>query len=144
MTTQTDPFLGGDSLPGASFPNVGDSITGQIVDMRQIDDKEPNGNVRKWDNGDTKKVWVFDLDTNQDGTADTSLWVRGHMYTVVREALRAAGLSTLGTIIKVTHSGLGEKKLGMNPAKLYTCQAKPGPVLVPKNDPFAGDSEEPF
>ena len=103
-----DPFQeGGDSLPGIKFTDVGDKATGQILAMRQVVDKDINGVVRKWSNGDDRMVWVFDLDTTGDGVADSSLWVRGNMYTAIREALKDAGIPTVGAMIQVTHYALG-------------------------------------
>jgi len=142
MTSQ-DPFLdGGDSLPGFKFANVGDKLTGQIIEARQVPDRDLEGNVRKWDNGDERTVWVFDVDTDSDGTADHSLWVRGNMFTVIREALREAGVGTVGASIQVTHHALGEPpKKGYHPPKLFTAKAKAGPPIKVKVDSFVDDSE---
>lgn len=149
MTNTTiDPFqAGGDSLPGFKFANVGDRLTGQIVDMRQVDDRDLDGNVRTWDNGDPRKVWVFDVDTNKDGDADVSLWVRGNMYTVIRDALKAAAIPTVGAMISVVHDRVGDPpKKGYHPPKLFSAQAQAGPPLKPKADPFSNpvDTESPF
>jgi len=144
MTT-TDPFLaGGDSLPGVKFANVGDTITGQIIEARQVPDRDLEGNVRKWDNGDDRTVWVFDLDTDSDGAADQSLWVRGNMFTAIKAALIEAGVSTQGAVVKVTHHALGDPpKKGYHAPKLFECKAKAGPPLRPKTaDAFT--DEAPF
>lgn len=143
MSTQTDdPFLaGGESLPGAKFENVGDTLVGQIVSIRQTKDIDLETGVQKtWDNGDPRMVWVFDICTACDGgEADQSLWVRGNMYTATKEAIKAAGIGTVGAIIKLTHHDLGTpKKKGFKPPKLFTCQAKAGPpIKPPAADPFA-------
>ena len=145
MTT-TDPFLaGGDSLPAAKFPNVGDKVTGQILDARQVVDKDIDGVIQRWDNNDERKVWVFDLDTDEDGVADHTLWVKGNMYTVVREALKTANVATVGAKIRLTHHALGEpKKKGYNPPKLFTCEAKAGPPIKVRDTFTADDTSEPF
>ena len=144
MTTH-DPFLaGGDSLPGFKFAAIGDTIEGQIIDARQVDDRDMDGNVRTWDNGDPRKVWVFDIDTDADGAADTSLWVRGNLYSALRQALVDAGVPTIGAYIKATHHAVGEpKKRGYHPPKLFAAKAKQGPSLKPKPaDPFSGAADD--
>jgi hypothetical protein len=143
--TLTDPFqAGGESLPGFKFASVGDKLVGQIIDARQVPDRDLDGNVRKWDNGDERTVWVFDVDTDSDGTADTSLWVRGNMYTVIRQALIDAKVPTVGALISVEHHALGDPpKKGYHAPKLFTAKAKAGPPLKPKTaDPFSGGGDE--
>lgn len=149
MTTN-DPFQSGsDSLPGFKFTKVGDKLTGQIIDARQVPDRDLDGTVRKWNDGSDRTVWVFDVDTDGDGDADHSLWVRGNMFTAIRDALRAAAVPTVGAMIQVEHHALGTPpQKGYAAPKLFTCKAKAGPALKPKTDPFsnpagAGD-EEPF
>lgn len=134
---------GGESLPGFKFENVGDKLTGQITAMRQVDDRDLDGNTRTWPNGDVRRVWVFDVDTDKDGVADHSLWVRGNMFTVIREALKEAGVATVGAAIQLEHHALGTpKQRGYHPPKLFTCKAKAGPPLKPKADAFTDDPEE--
>lgn len=149
--TTSDPFLaGGDSLPGFKFSDVGDKLVGQITAMRQVNDTDLDGVARTWPNGDPRMVWVFDIDTNEDGDADFSLWVRGNMYTVLRDALKDAGVPTIGAIISLTHHALGDPpKKGYHPPKLFTAKAKAGPPLKPKTDEFTAPAkplgdEEPF
>lgn len=145
-TATTDAFQdGSESLPGFKFANLGDKVTGQITAMRQVKDIDLDGIQRKWPNGDDRMVWVFDLDTDEDGDADQALWVRGNMYTAIREALKAAGVPTVGAIIRVEHSELGTPPAkGMNAPKLFTCKAKAGPPLKPPTDAFSGADSEPF
>lgn len=143
-----DPFLsGGDSLPALKFPNVGDSHTFQIIDARQVQDRNIDGDLLTWDDGKPKMVWVFDVDTNAaGGPADASLWVKGNLYTVTREAIKTAGVGTVGAVLKVTHHALGEpRKKGYNAPKLFEAKAKAGPAIKPPADDFTGgDESEPF
>lgn len=140
--TNNDPFLaGGESLPGIKFENVGDTITAQIVGLRQAKDMDVETGLQKtWPNGDPRMVWVFDMCTAADGgPADACLWVRGNIYTVTKEAIKEAGIGTLGAVIKLTHSDLGTPpKKGLRAPKLFTCKAKAGPpIKPPAADPFA-------
>ena len=142
-----DPFqAGGESLPSFKFANVGDELTGQIVGAKEVDDRDLEGELRTWPNGDPRKVWVFDLDLNADGQADASLWVRGNMFTVLRAALKEAEVATIGALIRLKHHALGEPaKKGYNAPKLFECKAKAGPALKPQvADPFSGDRDESF
>ena len=142
----TDPFQAGtDSLPALKFENVGDKHTGQITDARQVPDRDLDGNVRTWANGDPRSVWVFDVDTDNDGIADHSMWVKGNLYKVLLDALKEAGINTIGAVIQVEHHEVGiPKQKGYNGAKLFTAKAKAGPPLKPKADAFTGGDEEPF
>lgn len=142
-----DPFQsGGESLPGYKFENVGDKLVGQITDMRQVNDLDMDGEQRYWDAAKTqpKLVWAFDIDTDEDGVADHALWVRGNMYTALREALKEAGVATVGAVISLTHHALGEPpKKGYHAPKLFTAKAKAGPPLRPKVDAFS-NANDPF
>lgn len=140
----TDPFLdGGDSLPVLKFPDVGDSHTFQIIAARQVQDRNIDGDLLTWDDGKPRMVWVFDVDTSASGgPADASLWVKGNLYTVIREALKDAKLGTVGAVVKATHHALGEpKKKGFHAPKLFEAKAKPGPAIKPPTDAFTGDEE---
>lgn len=135
MTSNNDPFLsGGDHLPLVSW-EVGMEVEGQILEMRQVQFNDlATGKPKTWDNGDAKKDWVFDIDTNADGNPDTSMVVNGNLYTKMREALTEAGLATVGAYVRVTHTELGTpKQKGFNPPKLFTVRAKAGPTIKPKD-----------
>ena len=140
----SDPFQeGSESLPGIKFTDIGDKVTGQITAIRQARDLDINGEQRKWPNGDDRMVWVFDMDTDEDGQADHALWVRGNMYTVVREALKEANVPTVGALVRIEHHALGTPPAkGMNAPKLFTCKAKAGPPLKPKADAFSGPADD--
>ena len=146
MPNNPDPFQsGGDSLPGFKFTTVGDKLTGQIIEARQVPDRDLDGSVRKWNDGTDRQVWVFDVDTDNDGEADHSLWVRGNMFSAIREALKEAAVATVGAVIQVEHHALGTPPpKGFSPPKLFTAKAKAGPPLKPKADAFTGGDEEPF
>ena len=82
---------GGDSLPAFRFADIGDQVRGQICAVTKLEDRRPDGTPVTWDDGSPKHVWVFNLDTNLDGTADTAIWVRGNLVKVLREAMKEAG-----------------------------------------------------
>ena len=136
-----DPFLdGGSSLPGVKFETVGDTFTGQLIDSREVPDIDLDGTQRTWANGEPKNVWVFDLDsTCSGGPADYSLWLRGNLFSAVREAMKTAGLTRdKHPILSIKHSALGEPpKKGYHAPKLFEAKAKQGPpIKAVEDDPF--------
>jgi hypothetical protein len=123
----TDDFLGGGaSFPAVRFTDVGDKVVGVVSNIKKLEDRDPSGEVKTWQNGDPKHVFVFDLDT-EDGTV--ALWVRGNMVKVIKEAAYAVGVKEMvGSTVAVQFTGLGEAKKGMNAPKLFKAQVKPAPV----------------
>lgn len=120
-----DDFLtGGESLPAVKLTNVGDKITGIITQTRKLEDRDLNGELRTWPNGDPKHVFVFDLDTSNGKQA---LWVRGQMVSAIKEAAREAKVTNLiGATIDLQHHALGEiKQKGFNAPKLYRAKITP-------------------
>ena len=136
MTNADDFMSGGDSLPAIKFPNVGDTASGVVCDVRKLEDRTPDGTVKTWSNGDPMHVFVFDLDTDGDGDADASLWVRGNMVTALRGALAEAGLKPSDRPkITVKFAELGEpSRKGYSAPKLFKAKAEPGPKPVAMDD----------
>jgi hypothetical protein len=125
----SDDFLaGGESLPAVKLTNVGDKVTGVIKQTRKLEDRDLNGELRTWPNGDVKHVFVFDLDTTDGAQA---LWVRGQMVSAIREAAREAKVSNLvGCTLDVQHHALGEaKQKGYNAPKLYRARITPASTV---------------
>lgn len=114
-----DDFLSsGSKTPAVRLAEVGDTVTGTVISISKVEDKELSGEIRRWPNGDPKHVYVFNLDIDGE---EQSLWVRGQMVTAIREAATAAKVSTLvGHRLTVKFTGLGEiKQKGYNAPKLY-------------------------
>jgi hypothetical protein len=112
---------GGPKLPALKFVKVGDTHTGVVTEVTKLQDKDPAGNVKTYDNGDPRWVFVFTLET-QIGASN--LWVRGQMTKAIREAAEKAGVSTLvGSTLSVRYTGDGEKKsAAFNAPKLYAAK----------------------
>lgn len=129
MTNADDFMSGGDSLPAFKFADVGDTVKGQVLDVKKLEDRAPDGTPKTWSNGDPMHVWVFELDTDGTGRADTALWVRGNMVTAIKGALAEAGLKpSAKPMLTVKHHALGEaKSKGYAPPKLYRAKAEPAP-----------------
>lgn len=120
----SDVFMseGGAKYPALKFNEIGDTHTGKVVEVKKLEDRDPDGNVKTWPNGDTRFVFVFTLNT-ADGVAN--LWARGNMVKSIREAAQAAEVKTMvGTTLHVKYTGDGEKKKGFNAPKLYKAKVE--------------------
>lgn len=120
-----DDFLSSNSsAPAVRLAEVGDMVTGVVRQINKLEDKEINGDIRRWPNGDPKHVYVFTLDVAGE---DQSLWVRGQMVTAIREAAATANVKNLiGCKLTVKHTALGEvKQKGYNAPKLYKAKVEP-------------------
>ena len=125
----SDDFLaGGESLPAAKLTNIGDKVTGVIKQTRKLEDRDLNGDLRTWPNGDPKHVFVFDLETTDGAQA---LWVRGQMVSAIKEAAREAKVTNLiGATLDLQHHALGEiKQKGYNAPKLYRARITPNSTV---------------
>ena len=122
---------GGPKLSALKFAKVGDTHTGVVTEVTKLQDKDPAGNVKTYDNGDPRWVFVFTLDTP---TGASNLWVRGQMVKAIREAAEKASVKTLvGSTLSVRYTGDGEKKsAAFNAPKLYAAKVEPA-----KNDASA-------
>lgn len=112
---------GGPKLPALKFVKVGDTHTGVVTEVTKLQDKDPTGNVKTYDNGDPRWVFVFTLET---AIGASNIWVRGQMVKAIREAAEKAGVSTLvGSTLSVRYTGDGEKKsAAFNAPKLYAAK----------------------
>jgi hypothetical protein len=121
----SDDFMestaGGPKLPALKFAKVGDTHTGVVTEVTKLEDRDPAGTPKLYDNGDKRYVFVFTLDTP---TGASNLWVRGQMVKAVREAAEKAGVKTLvGSTLSVRYTGDGEKKsAAFNAPKLYAAK----------------------
>ena len=122
-----DDFItGGDSLPAFKFTDVGDTVTGVVRNVTKLEDRAPDGTAKTWSNGDPMHVFVFDLDTTGNGTADVAVWARGNMVKALREAFNTAGLKPSDhPKVTIKHHELGEPtRKGYHPPKLFKAKAE--------------------
>ena len=119
----SDIFLSeGNKYPALKFENVGDTHTGKVIEVKKLEDRDPQGEVKTWPNGDVRYVFVFTVST-ADGFGN--IWSRGNMVKAIREAATASGATTMvGTKLTVKYTGDGEKKKGMNAPKLYKAKVE--------------------
>ena len=128
MSNQDDDFMGGgESL---SFPTVGTEHRGRVLRITSAEDRLPDGAVRTWPDGQPKKVFKWLLDgVEGTETGQATLWVRGNMVKVLRDAASKAGAmksaDIIGAKISVKHHAVGEPTTkGYQGAKLFQAAIK--------------------
>lgn len=133
----SDPFMEGGSAPGIKFETPGEIHAIVVRKVEQKIDTKPDGEVKRWPNGDPMNVYVF---TGECEGEERSLWVRSNMVTAIREATTKAGLQTVvNTKVTVKFTGLGEAKKAQNAPKLFAAKVEQvAPVAAGFGD------EEPF
>ncbi|MGA1038434.1 MAG: hypothetical protein ACO3VQ_11560 [Ilumatobacteraceae bacterium] len=134
-----DDFItGGDSLPAFKFNEVGDTVSGILRNITPLEDRAPDGTPKTWSNGDPMQVFVFDLDTNNTGSADVAVWARGNLVKVLREAFKTAGLKpSENPKVTIKFAELGEaKNKGYHPPKLFKAKVEPAPQPAAAMDDF--------
>lgn len=138
MAHEEDFMGGGESL---KF-DLGTMHEGTLISITSKADTDPTGKVHTWPDGSEKRVFMWALET-ADGPA--TLWVRGNMVKVLREACAKAGAKKqsdlIGAKVQVKHHAVGEPTTkGFAPPKLY--QAK---VTLAPPDERADEQEfDPF
>ena len=81
----TDVFMaeGGSKYPALKFSEIGDTHSGKVVEVKKLEDRDPDGNIKTWPNGDPRFVFVFTI-AQEDGFGN--IWARGNMVKTIREA----------------------------------------------------------
>ena len=139
-----DEFLMGGGIPAASFPTIGTTVEGEIVEPPRVEQQRDltTGEAKYWADGSPMLQLRVVIQTGQidtsipDDDGRRTLYVRGNMLKAVRQAVRAARAKGLevGGRLTVTYSGDGEPtKRGFNPPKLYTAAYVP-PSQTTAND----------
>jgi hypothetical protein len=140
-TDEVNAFLQSQGAKAFPFENVGDAVSGIIIDMAMRQQTDINtGEPQFWADGSPKRMMVLTLQTelqadeNDDGIR--SVYLRGGNYTVasgkgtssltaLRDALRAAGVKELetGGKLALAYTGTGTKSNNAFTApKLYSCK----------------------
>lgn len=105
-------LAGGVSYDTAKFRNVGDSVSGRIIDFADVQERDFNTKEPKfWDEAKTQPILQvrITLETKPgDASSRVNLYVSGQrMKRAVREALAAAGVDDISpqSDIAVTFTG---------------------------------------
>jgi hypothetical protein len=126
-----DDLLGA-AAPALTFPEIGTSYTGVILNMAKGIQRDPDGTERTFDDGTPRPQGIITLQTDEhdddDDDGQRRLFVKGAMIKSYREACRRAKVRgpRIGDTITVAYTADGEKKgRGMNPPKLFTIDITP-------------------
>lgn len=140
-TIDPNEVLFGGGGQSAKFETFGDTITGQITDLKATQQTDfQTGTPKTWANGDPMMQVVVTLQTTlrdssiADDDGLRKVYIKGKSLTDgTREAVRGAGAKGLevGGTLTVTYVADGPKERGKNPAKLYkVAYEKPGPAAA--------------
>lgn len=147
MTQTADPnaFLMQSGIKSFKFEQHKDTAKGTIVslDMQQQRDIKDNS-PKVWDDGRPMMQLRIVLDTgapdDDDDDGMRAIFVRGQMQQAVRDAIKAAGVSTIqeGGTLAVQYVSDGEaSRAGFNKPKQYRAQYEP-----PKTDVGAVSADD--
>jgi hypothetical protein len=143
MTDDINDFLMGEGGKAFEFGAIGDTVTGEILDMKKQQQTDfQTGAPAFWANGDPKMMLKVSLKTDiQDSDDDDgvrNVYLRGGNFTAlkgkgtaslvaVKDAVKKSGKPIeIGGILTLQFSGEGPApSKGMNPAKLYVANYKP-------------------
>ena len=134
--SDTEEFLSSGGGKAAKFEDIGDTVKGVVtaVEKRQLRNFADTG-PETWPDGGPKFTWLITMETD-DGPQ--TLFVRGQMYTAVREAAVAAEITEMiGATLAVKHTGLGTPSVkGYREPKLYAAKWTPGSPVSAQVDDF--------
>lgn len=125
-------FLTSTAYPAVKFEKVGDSVQGIILDARKQQQRDVNGEMKTWDDGNPQYQIVMTIQTPIMSTEDDairSLYIKSHLLTAMRNALKDAGIkdsaSLIGSTVFVRFAEEGRAKPRQSPPKLFEVSITP-------------------
>jgi hypothetical protein len=144
----------GSSSPSCTFPNIGDTYEGRILELRMVQQRDFVSKKPKfWDNGDPMMQAAITLQTDirdpevQNDDGRRVLYAKNNMRDAIRDAVTEAGYdgSWVGGTLKVRYERDGVSDQGLNPPKLYRAKfTPPDPSTVHVDELARQYGEEPF
>lgn len=131
MTQQPydDPFATPDSVPALTFPSIGTSYSGRVVELPTLVQQRifETGEPDTWADGNPKLTAVMRLDVDGE---QRSLWAKkpSDLFAAIKRATVDKGTPIqLGGTIAVTYIGdkPNEKNPRLNPVKQYRVEYQP-------------------
>jgi len=123
-----DSLLGA-PIPAVTWPEIGAGVTGTIVAVDTSEQRDLDGNIKTFQNGDVRRQVILTLQTTTKESADDDgrrrLFVKGSMVKTFREAIAKAKVPgpRHGGKVTMVYSADGEVKgRGLNPPKLFTVE----------------------
>lgn len=152
MTEDAQEWLMGNSAKSATFPTIGTTYEGRILELRMVQQRDFVSKKPKfWDNGDPMMQAAITLQTDvrEDESDDgrRTLYAKAQMRDAIRDAVVETGFdgSWVGGTLKVRYERDGVSEQGLNPPKLYRAKfTPPDPSTVNVDDLAAQYGSEPF
>ena len=137
MSTTMDPnaFLNATGVPSAKFPTIGTTVKGRIEHLEVQQQRDfTTGEPKTYDDGKPAMQLVVTLATDErdpevaDDDGMRRVFAKGQLLAAIRSAVRQANaqLAVGGTLAVQYTADKPSEKRGMNPAKVYQAQYKPG------------------
>jgi hypothetical protein len=126
MNNTDNEFMGSPKYPAIKFPELDASYKGRLIEISKRQAYDPDTEEpMTWKNGDPMYVFIWKV-VNEAGEI-ANIWVKGHLFSALREACEKAGVTSntdlVGALVQVKHHAVGEKKKPTHsPPKLF--QAK--------------------
>lgn len=155
MSTMTDAekFLQGSGAKSATFPEIGATVTGTVIDEPIVQQQKDisTGNPKFWADGNPAMQLVIKVQTDErdpddnedDGTR--AIYVKGQLKTAIADACRKAGVKLPadgGTLAVKFVSEEPASTKGFNPKKIYAARYTAPPAKATAADAFLGTSDD--
>lgn len=154
MTDDAQSWLMGSSIQSATFPEIGTTYEGRILELRMVQQrdfvtKEP----KFWPKGGDPMMQAaitIQTDARDDEHDDGKrvVYAKAQMRDAIRDAVTESGYaggSWVGGTLKVRYERDGVSEQGLNPPKVYRAKfTPPDPNMRPEPVQDDGYNEEPF
>lgn len=153
MSDDAQAWLMGSSVQSATFPEIGTTYEGRILELRMVQQrdfvtKEP----KVWPNDGSPMMQAaitLQTDARDDDQDDGKrcVYAKGQMRDAIREAVTETGFdgSWVGGVLKVRYEKDGVSEKGLNPPKMYRAKfTPPEPGAVDIDNLAAQYGTEPF
>jgi hypothetical protein len=132
-------LLSGPRQPIAKFDNVGDSVTGTLVDAEVAPVTSPTGETQLDKNGNPRQQIIYTLQTDErdaeidDDNGQRRVFAKWAIQKAISTCLTDAGLSKVGLQeggkLTITHTGTQKaSQRGYSDIKLYEASYTPPPA----------------
>lgn len=141
-------LLSGPRQPIAKFDNVGDSVTGTLVDAEVAPVTSPTGEAQLDKNGNPRQQIIYTLQTDErdaeidDDNGQRRVFAKWAIQKAISTCLTDAGLSKVGLQeggkLTITHTGTTKaSQRGYSDIKLYEASYTPPPARTLPSSPAA-------
>ena len=146
-------LLSGPRQPIVKFDNIGDSVTGVLIDAEVAPITSPTGEVQTDKNGNPKQQIIYTLQTDErdaeidDDDGKRRLYAKWAIQKAISECLADAGLGSNGLqeggTLTVTHTSTQKaSQRGYSDIKLYKAEYVAPPARSLPTGPMKGSAAD--